>query len=97
MIPETVTVARTVMAAGFFLSVALPLVVMAVAIRGYRRSNGGATPLRLATGIILITAVPTLLRLGFGSILPGGTWATLVIRLVQLTGLLVVLGVMHGE
>lgn len=97
MIPETSPAARAVMAVGFFLSVALPLVVMAVAVRGYHRSNRGSTALRLAIGIILITAVPTLLRLGFGSILPGGTWAALVIRLVELTGLLVVLGVMFGE
>lgn len=37
------------------------------------------------------------MRLGFGAIVPGDTWAGLVIRLTELVGLLIVLGVMHGE
>lgn len=85
------------MVIGFLLSVTLPLVVMAVAVRGYLNSDRNPTALRLAIGVVLVTAVPTLLRLGFGAILPGGVWAPLVIRVTELTGLLVVLGVMHGD
>ena len=86
-----------VLAAGFLLSLALPLVVVAVAVRGYRRGEGGSTALQLATGIVLVTAAPTVMRLGFGAVVPGGPWVPLVVRSTQLAGLLVILGVMHGE
>lgn len=97
MIPETSPASFAVMVVGFLLSVTLPLVVMVVAVRGYLDSSRNPMALRLAIGIILVTAVPTLLRLGFGAILPGGVWVPLVIRVTELTGLLVVLGVIHGE
>jgi len=86
-----------VLAVGFLLSVALPLLVVVVAVRGYRRGEGRSSALRLAVGIVLVAAVPTLLRLGFGAVVPGGPWVPLVVRSTQLAGLLVILGVMHGE
>lgn len=97
MIPETTPAGRLVIVVGFLLSVTLPLSVMAVAVRGYLNSNRNPIALRLALGIILVTAAPTLLRLSFGTILPGGAWAPLSIRGIQLIGLLVVLGVIHDE
>lgn len=97
MIPETPPAGLTVMVVGFLLSVTLPLVVMTVAVRGYLNSSRNLAALRLAIGVVLVTAVPTLLRFGFGAILPGGAWTPLVIRVTELTGLLIVLGVMHGE
>lgn len=97
MIPETPPASRLVLVVGFLLSVILPLVVMAVAVRGYLNSDRNPMALRLAIGIILVTGIPTLLRLSLGTILPGGAWAPLVIRVTELTGLLVVLRVIHGE
>lgn len=97
MISEAPSASLIVMVVGFLLSVTLPLIVMAVAVRGYLNSNRNPAALRLTIGVVLVTAVPTLLRLSFGPILPGGVWATLVIRVTELTGLLVVLGVMHGD
>jgi len=97
MIPDLPPAALAVLVVGLALSVLLPLAVVAVVVRGYRRGGGSRRALWLAAGIVLVTAVPTLLRLGLGSVLPGGTWAPLVVRLTELAGLLVVLGVMHGE
>lgn len=97
MIPDLPSAVTVTLFVGLALSVVLPLAVVVVAIRGYRRTGGNATALRLAAGIVLVTAVPTLLRLGFGTVVPGGAWAGLVVRLTELAGLLVVLGVMHGE
>lgn len=97
MIPDTSSAVFVVLLIGFALSVLLPLAVVGVAVRGYRQTAGNTTALRLALGIVFITAVPTLMRLGFGVIVPGGAWAGLAIRVTQLVGLLVVLGVMHGE
>jgi hypothetical protein len=97
MISDLSTPVFVTLAVGVALSVVLPLAVVAVAVRGYRRGSGGGRALRLAAGIVLVTAIPTLLRLAFGSVLPGGAWSPLAIRLTELVGLLVVLGVMHGE
>lgn len=97
MIPSLPPAVFVTLLVGLALSVLLPLTVVGVAIRGYRQTDGNTTALRLAVGIVLVTAVPTLMRLSFGSIIPGGAWASLVIRLTELVGLLVVLGVMHGE
>lgn len=97
MIPDLPPAVFAILLVGVGLSIALPLIVAGVALRGYWRSNGNTTTLQLAIGIVLITAVPTLMRLGFGTILPGGAWAGLLSRLTELVGLLVVLGVMHGE
>lgn len=93
----TTAIETVVFALGVTLSVALPLAVIAVAIRGYRGSDGNGTTLKLAVGVVLVTAVPTLLRLGFGSVLPGGSWTPFVVRSTELSGLLVVIWVMHGE
>jgi hypothetical protein len=84
-----------VLGIGLALSVILPLAVIAVAVRGYRRTGGDRTALRLAVGVLFVTAVPTLLRLGFGAVAPGGEWTPLLIRLVELAGLLIIVGVMH--
>lgn len=92
-----ITPVDAVLAVGFMLWVALPLAVVAVAVRGYRRGDGNRTALRLAAGIVLVTAVPTLMRLGFGAVVPGGSWVPLLVRSTQLAGLLIVIGVMHGE
>lgn len=97
MIPEPITPAGVLLALGLGLSILLPVAVVGVAVRGYRRSDGDTTVLQLVVGIILITAVPTLMRLGFGTIVPGGTWAGLVVRLTELVGLLAVIGVMQRE
>lgn len=92
-----ITPVDAVLVVGFLLSVTMPLVVVAVAVRGYRGSEGTTTALRLAIGIVLVTAIPTLLRLGFGAVVPGGSWVPLLVRSTQLVGLLIVIGVMHGE
>jgi len=97
MILDSLSATAAVLVVGLILSVLLPLAVVVVTARGYRRGDGGRRALRLAAGIVLVTAVPTLLRLAFGSLLPGGTWSALVVRLTELVGLLVVIGVMHGE
>ncbi|WP_121823586.1 hypothetical protein [Halostella salina] len=97
MILNSLSATAAVLVIGLTLSVLLPLAVVVVTVRGYRRGDGSRRALRLAAGIVLVTAVPTLLRLAFGSVLPGGTWSALVIRLTELVGLLVVIGVMHGE
>lgn len=86
-----------VLAVGFLLSLALPLAVVAVVVRGYRAGGRSTAALRLGVGVVLVTAVPTLLRLGFGAVVPGGSWVPLVIRSAQLAGLLVIIGVMHGD
>lgn len=91
------TPADLVLAVGFLLSLALPLVVVAVVVRGYRRGERNTTALRLAVGIVFVTALPTLLRLGFGGVVPGGSWVPLLVRSTQLAGLLIIIGVMHGE
>ena len=86
-----------VLAVGFLLSLALPLAVLGIVVRGYRSGARSTAALRLAVGIVLVTAVPTLMRLGFGAVVPGGSWVPLLVRSTQLVGLLVVLGVMHGD
>jgi len=83
--------------AGFLLSVALPIAVLAIVVRGYRGGTRSSAALRLAVGIALVSAVPTLMRVGFGAVVPGGAWVPLLVRSTQLVGLLVVLGVMHGD
>lgn len=97
MNPASISPETVVLFVGLALSVLLPLAVVGVTVRGYRRTGESVTALWLAVGIVLVTAVPTLLRLGFGTVLPGGTWAALIVRLTELAGLLVVLEVMHGE
>lgn len=97
MILELLSAENGILTVGLLLSIILPLAVFAVTIRGYRRTDGNTTALQLAVGIVLITAVPTLMRLGFGTIVSGGAWSNLVIRLTELVGLLVVIGVMHNE
>ncbi|KPN30099.1 hypothetical protein SY89_00821 [Halolamina pelagica] len=85
------------LAVGFLLSVGLPLAVVAVVVRGYREGTHSTAAIRLAVGVVLVAAAPTLLRLGFGAVVPGGAWVPLLVRSTQLVGLLVVLGVMHGD
>lgn len=80
--------------AGLALSVVLPLAVVVVAYRGYRRSGGDRTLLLLALGIVLVTALPTLLRIGLATLLGGPPWGGLVVRGTELAGLLVIVGVM---
>lgn len=96
MIPAP-TLELVTLGVGLALSVLLPVAVVVVAVRGYRRTDGDRTALYLASGVVLVTALPTLLRLGFGSVVPGGTWAALVVRLTELAGLLVIVRVMHRE
>lgn len=97
MISDLPPLALVTLVVGLALSILLPLAVVAVVVRGYRQTTGNTTVLRLAIGIVLVTAVPTLMRLGFGILVPAGAWAGLVIRVTELAGLLVVLGVMHSE
>ena len=64
------------------LSLVLSVVIAAVLVRGYRRSRGGSGMLLLAVGLLLLTTVPELLRIG----LPTATGVGTVGRSVLVSG-----------
>lgn len=64
------------------ISLALSVVIAAVLVRGYRRSRGGSGMLLLAVGLLLLTTVPELLRIG----LPTATGVGTVGRSVLVSG-----------
>lgn len=63
-------------------SLVLSVVIAAVLVRGYRRSRGGSGMLLLAVGLLLLTTVPELLRIG----LPTATGVGTVGRSVLVSG-----------
>jgi len=78
-------------------SVALSLAIAIVLVRGYRRGPGRTGMLVLAVGLLLLTAVPELLRVG----LPTATGVGVVGRSVlvsacELTGLGAILWAIYG-
>ncbi|WP_254272966.1 hypothetical protein [Haloarcula marina] len=79
------------------LSLVLSVVIAAVLVRGYRRGTGGTGLLALAVGLLLLTTVPELLRLG----LPTLTAVDVVGRSVavsacELSGLGTILWTVYG-
>lgn len=79
------------------LSISLSIVIAVVLLRGYRRGPGHPGMLYLALGLILLTTVPELLRLG----LPTVTSVNVVGRSVlvsgsELAGLGIILWTVYG-
>ena len=62
LLPSLLDLWRPWLATNFLLMFSFSLIIVYQAIRGYRR-NGGRPMLFLATGIVLITIVPTIVML----------------------------------
>ena len=78
------------------------IVVMSVAIavvllRGYRRNPGHIGQLQLAAGLLLLTTVPELLRIGLPTLTSVGTVErSLLVSGCELLGLVVILWTIFG-
>ncbi|MFC6723263.1 hypothetical protein ACFQE1_02410 [Halobium palmae] len=79
------------------LAVALSLVIAVALVRGYLRGPGRTRMLYLATGLLLITTVPELLRLGLPTLTTVGTVGRSVLTSAcELTGLGAILWAVYG-
>ncbi|ESP90108.1 hypothetical protein [Candidatus Halobonum tyrrellensis] len=79
------------------LSVALSIAVAAVLVRGYRRGPGRAGILYLAAGLLLLTTVPELLRIGLPTLTGVGTAKrSILVSGFELLGLGTVLWAVYG-
>lgn len=79
------------------LSVALSAVIAAVLVRGYRRGPGRTGMLYLAVGLLLLTAVPELLRLGLPTMTGvGDVGRSILVSGCELAGLGTVLWTAYG-
>lgn len=79
------------------LSISLSVVIAIVLLRGYRRGPGQPGMLYLALGLILLTTVPELLRVGLPTLTSVGTVGrTTLASGCELAGLGVILWTVYG-
>ncbi|GAB6862503.1 hypothetical protein ACFQL0_15935 [Haloplanus litoreus] len=79
------------------LSISLSVGIALVLLRGYRRGPGHPGMLYLALGLILLTTVPELLRVGLPTLTGVGTVGrSVLVSGSELTGLGVILWVVYG-
>lgn len=79
------------------LAIALSLAIAAVLVRGYRRGPGGRDLLVLAVGLLLLTTLPELLRVGLPTATGVGTVGrSVLVSGCELLGLGTILWVVYG-
>ncbi|WP_251343709.1 hypothetical protein [Haloplanus halophilus] len=79
------------------LSIALSVAIAALLVRGYRRGPGHAGMLRLAVGLILLTTVPELLRIGLPTVTAAGdVGRSLLVSGCELLGLGTIILAVYG-
>jgi hypothetical protein len=80
------------------LSVVLSVAIAAILIGGYRRGPRQTGMLWLAVGLVLLTTVPELLRIGLPTFTAIGTVArSLIVSGFELAGLGVILWTLYGD
>ncbi|WP_217641994.1 hypothetical protein [Halostagnicola kamekurae] len=79
------------------LSISLSVGIALVLIRGYRRGPGHPGMLYLALGLVLLTTVPELLRVGLPTLTGVGTAGrSVLVSGSELTGLGIILWTIYG-
>jgi hypothetical protein len=79
------------------LSITLSVAIAVVLVRGYRRGPGHAGMLRLAVGLLLLTTVPELLRIGLPTVTGVGTVGrSILVSGCELLGLGAILWAIYG-
>ena len=80
------------------LSLVLSVVIAALLVRGYRRGPGRTGMLVLAAGLLLLTAVPELLRIALPTLTGVGTVGrSLLASACELLGLATILWAVYGR
>ena len=79
------------------ISLALSVVIAVVLVRGYRRGPGRTGMLWLALGLLLLTTVPELLRIGLPTVTNVGTVGrSILVSSAELLGLGAILWAVYG-
>ncbi len=80
------------------LSILLSVLIAALLVRGYRRGPGHAGMLTLAVGLVLLTTVPELLRIGLPTFTAVGTVGRSILTSgCELVGLGAILWAVYGS